>query len=456
MTICAPATATGGALAIVRVSGPEAIRVWAEIAGPQHLNDKGGTAHFLRLKDVHGQLIDEAVGTVWRAPHSYTGEDSLELSLHGSPYIVEQTITLLLAHGCRMAQPGEFTQRAFLNGKIDLSQAEAVAALIAAHNKASHDVAISQMRGHFSSQLSDLRQQLLHLIALLELELDFSDHEDLQFANRQELLSLTQHIHTHITSLAQSFATGKALREGIPVAIVGKPNVGKSTLLNRLLHDERAIVSPIPGTTRDTIEDHITINGVNFRMVDTAGLRRTTDEIEQQGIQRTKQAIEKARIIVWLTDEEPTTELLNEIEQNCENKSVIVVRNKIDQNNWEKRRSAARESIIEKNTSHQTISVSAKQGTNIELLEQAIYSAAQLPELTQNQVIVTSQRHYQALQQAQQHCQNAIHALNTQLPPDLIAEHLHATAEDLAEITGGQITTQETLNTIFSEFCIGK
>ena len=271
MTICALATAPGGALGIIRISGPQTLEILSDIFSKDLSNAQPNTIHYGHIKDG-AEIIDEVLVSIFRAPHSYTGEDSAEISCHGSRYILNKVLELLIQNGCRMAGPGEFTQRAYLNGKMDLSQAEAVADLIASSNKATHQMAMSQLRGHFSSQLALLREQLLKLTSLLELELDFSDHEDLEFADRSELLELTKTIDSHILRLAHSFETGQALKQGIPVAIVGKTNVGKSTLLNALLKDDRAIVSDIHGTTRDTIEDTIDINGVTFRFIDTAGI----------------------------------------------------------------------------------------------------------------------------------------------------------------------------------------
>ena len=315
-TICALATAPGGALGIIRVSGPDAFVAVSSLCSVRCNAVAANTIHYTHLVEYdaasqHQNIIDEAMVSVFKAPHSYTGEDSVEISCHGSRYILNKVLELLIQHGCRMAEPGEFTQRAFLNGKMDLSQAEAVADLIASTNKATHDIAMSQLRGHFSSQLAQLREQLLKLTSLLELELDFSDHEDLEFADRTELSSIANKIDKHITQLAHSFEIGNALKQGIPVAIVGKTNVGKSTLLNRLLKDDRAIVSDIHGTTRDTIEDTMDIQGVTFRFIDTAGIRQTTDQVEQIGIERTFQAIQKARIVLWLIDQQPSTKEIN-------------------------------------------------------------------------------------------------------------------------------------------------
>ena len=316
-TICALATAPGGAIGIVRISGNETLEILSRVFTKDLTNAQPNTIHYGHIKNGE-ETIDEVLVSVFRAPHSYTGEESAEISCHGSRYILNKVLALLIANGCRQAGPGEFTQRAYLNGKMDLSQAEAVADLIASTNQATHQIAMSQLRGHFSSKLAQLREQLLKLTSLLELELDFSDHEDLEFADRSELMDLTKTIDNHITRLAKSFETGQALKQGIPVAIVGKTNVGKSTLLNRLLKDDRAIVSDVHGTTRDTIEDTIDINGITFRFIDTAGIRQTQDEVEQIGITRTYAAIDKARIVLWLIDAEPSTEEINDVLQRTE------------------------------------------------------------------------------------------------------------------------------------------
>ena len=316
MTICALATAPGGALGIIRISGPKALEILSRVFTKNLTEADGNTIHYGHIKDGE-VVVDEVLVSVFRAPHSYTGEESAEISCHGSRYILNKVLALLIENGCRQAGPGEFTQRAYLNGKMDLSQAEAVADLIASSNKATHQIAMSQLRGHFSSQLAQLREQLLKLTSLLELELDFSDHEDLEFADRNELQELTKTIDNHITRLARSFETGQALKQGIPVAIAGKTNVGKSTLLNALLKDDRAIVSDIHGTTRDTIEDTIDIRGITFRFIDTAGIRQTTDAIEQIGINRTYAAIEKARIVLWLIDAKPSEEEIKDMHERC-------------------------------------------------------------------------------------------------------------------------------------------
>ena len=444
-TICALATAPGGAIGIVRISGNETLEILSRVFTKDLTNAQPNTIHYGHIKNGE-ETIDEVLVSVFRAPHSYTGEESAEISCHGSRYILNKVLALLIANGCRQAGPGEFTQRAYLNGKMDLSQAEAVADLIASTNQATHQIAMSQLRGHFSSKLAQLREQLLKLTSLLELELDFSDHEDLEFADRSELMDLTKTIDNHITRLAKSFETGQALKQGIPVAIVGKTNVGKSTLLNRLLKDDRAIVSDVHGTTRDTIEDTIDINGITFRFIDTAGIRQTQDEVEQIGITRTYAAIDKARIVLWLIDAEPSTEEINDIIQRTENKKLIVIKNKSDKTD---------------NNSYNLlnypfITISAKFGTGIEELEQAIYEAANIPALTENDIIVTNARHYDALVRAHDSIQRVIDGLQMQLSGDLLSEDLRQALDTLAEITGGQITPNEVLGNIFKNFCVGK
>ena len=444
-TICALATAPGGAIGIVRISGNETLEILSRVFTKDLTTAQPNTIHYGHIKNGE-EIVDEVLVSVFRAPHSYTGEESAEISCHGSRYILNKVLALLIANGCRQAGPGEFTQRAYLNGKMDLSQAEAVADLIASTNQATHQIAMSQLRGHFSSKLAQLREQLLKLTSLLELELDFSDHEDLEFADRSELMDLTKTIDNHITRLAKSFETGQALKQGIPVAIVGKTNVGKSTLLNRLLKDDRAIVSDVHGTTRDTIEDTIDINGITFRFIDTAGIRQTQDEVEQIGITRTYAAIDKARIVLWLIDEEPSIEEINDVLQRTENKKLIVIKNKADK--------ADNNSYNLLNRPF--ITISAKFGTGIEELEQAIYEAANIPALTENDIIVTNARHYDALVRAHDNIQRVIDGLQMQLSGDLLSEDLRQALDTLAEITGGQITPNEVLGNIFKNFCVGK
>jgi tRNA modification GTPase len=456
-TICALATTPGGALGIIRISGAQALEILSRIFTKDLTTVQANTIHYGHIVESvaipSSQVIDEVLVSIFRTPHSYTGEESAEISCHGSRYILNKVLELLVQNGCRMAEPGEFTQRAYLNGKMDLSQAEAVADLIASSNHVTHQIAMSQLRGHFSSELSQLREQLLKLTSLLELELDFSDHEDLEFADRSELLELAYKINNRITFLAHSFETGQALKNGIPVALVGKTNVGKSTLLNRLLRDDRAIVSSVHGTTRDTIEDTMDINGVTFRFIDTAGIRQTTDEIEQIGINRTYAAIEKARIILWIVDAEPTAEDIQEILERCKDKSLIIIKNKID--------------IISTSTTSSipdsrlkdvpTVEISAKQGTNIDKLERAIFESANIPELSEQDIIVTSARQYHSLVSAHDNLSRVLNGLESGLSGDLVSEDLRLVLDDLADITGqGRILTNEVLVNIFKNFCVGK
>ena len=458
-TICALATAPGGAIGIIRISGAQSLEILSHIFTKNLSDAKGNTIHFghiIERKNHSGnvervaipspQTIDEVLVSVFRAPHSYTGEDSAEISCHGSRYILNKILELLVHNGCRMAEPGEFTQRAFLNGKMDLSQAEAVADLIASSNKATHQLAMSQLRGSVSSELAQLRDQLLHLTSLLELELDFSDHEDLEFADRTELNTITKSIDKQVACLAQSFETGQAIKQGIPVAIVGKTNVGKSTLLNRLLKDDRAIVSDVHGTTRDTIEDTIDINGVTFRFIDTAGIRQTTDRVEKIGIERTYSAIDKARIVLWVIDQEPSTKEFDDILERIENKKLIAVRNKID----------TAENSHFALVKIPLIEISAKQGTNLAQLEQTIYESAGIPTLSDTDVIITNARHYDALVRARQSLSRVLDGLRLGLSGDLLSEDLREVLNILSEITGGQITTHEVLGNIFKNFCVGK
>lgn len=452
-TICAPATSLGGAIAVIRISGPDTIFIVDKIFTKELKSAQGNTVHFGQIINTSKtkEIIDDVLVTLFRAPHSYTGEDSIEISCHASKYIVQQICTLLIAEGCEPATPGEFTKRAFLNGKMDLSQAEAVADLIASENRASHEIALGQLKGNFSTELGLLREQLLKLTSLLELELDFSDHEELTFADRTELKQLTSTIDNRITELADSFRIGQAIKNGIPVAIIGKTNVGKSTLLNRLVHEEKAIVSDIHGTTRDVIEDVTIINGLTFRFIDTAGIRETNDEVERLGIERTYKKLKEAIIILWVIDSIPEKKELEDIITFANNKSLIVVCNKMDREN------SLYHSIL--STIPNTIPIiatSAKCGTNIAQLESAIYSAANIPEIHANDIIVTNSRHYHALIKAHDSLLRIFDAFRINLSSELIAEDLRSVLSDLADITGGQISCQETLTNIFSYFCIGK
>lgn len=450
-TICAIATRAGGALSVIRVSGANAVaytdRIFQSASGRRLAESKANTLHYgtlHTLADASGarEAIDDVVVSLWRAPHSYTGDDVVEISCHGSQYIAQNIIQALIACGCRQAEPGEYTMRAYLNGKMDLSQAEAVADLIAANNKASHDLAVSQLKGHFSSELQRLRQQLLKLTSLLELELDFSDHEDLEFADRSEINDLSTEIFEKLRTLCESFKTGQALKQGIPVAIVGKTNVGKSTLLNQLLNEDKAIVSDIDGTTRDIIDGMASINGVTFRFVDTAGIRTTDDAIEKIGIERAYEQIAKAAIVVWMIDGKPTQADRDDMARRTEGKPLIVVHNKAD---------LSAETFVDNE-----VAISAKRNENIQLLKEKIMEAANIPEIDENTIMVTNMRHFEALHKAMTDLQRVIDGLASGLPSDLLAEDLRLCLEDLADITGGQITSQETLNNIFQHFCVGK
>ncbi len=446
-TICALATASGGALGIIRISGPETFSIVNSICTLDCTTAQANTIHYAHI--IHDkEIIDESMVSIFRAPHSYTGEDSVEISCHGSRYILNKVLDILIEKGCRMAQPGEFTQWAYLNGKMDLSQAEAVADLIASTNAASHRMALSQLRGNFSSRLSQLRAQLLKLTSLLELELDFSDHEDLEFADRSELLQLSQDIDKHITRLAASFETGQALKEGVPVAIVGAPNVGKSTLLNALIEEERAIVSDIEGTTRDTIEDVMTIEGIQFRFIDTAGLRQTDDRIEKIGMERTLQAAQKARIVILMN--EPGVPYPNYTAAPYQH--VIYVENKEDKSSFVSTYSSEQYST---SSLQNILHISAKHRQHLDELKQALVTL--VPNADSNDIIISSARHYDALSHAHENLSRVIEGMQAQLSGDLLAEDLRLVLSDLAEITGeGQITPQETLNNIFQHFCVGK
>ncbi len=454
-TICAIATAPGGAIGIIRISGSEALtiadRIFRPVGSNAPLADrKPYTLAFGNIVNAENEVVDEVLVSIFHAPHSYTGENSVEISCHGSAYILQQVMFLLTQNGCIPAGPGEFTQRAFLNGKMDLSQAEAVADLISATNKATHDMALSQLKGHFSNELSDLRAHLLKLTSLLELELDFSDHEELEFADRSELYTLACDIHQRLASLARSFEVGNALKNGIPVAIVGKTNVGKSTLLNHLLHEEKAIVSDVHGTTRDFIEDTTIINGIQFRFVDTAGIRPTDDVVENIGIERTYQKLQEAKIVLWLIDQQPTEAEIEDIKERVADKKLIIVRNKID-------KSTAHSTFNIQHSTFTTVDISAKYGTNIPVLEQLIVEAADIPQLSESDIVITSARHYSALLLADESLQRVIDSMNLGLSGDLLAEDLRIVIDHLAEITGEErITPQETLQNIFTHFCIGK
>ena len=424
-TICAPATAPGGALGIIRISGPDAFSAVSALCSVSCDSVAANTIHYTHIVSSEGETIDEAMVSIFRAPHSYTGEDSVEISCHGSRYIINKVLELLVKQGCRMARPGEFTMRAYLNGKMDLSQAEAVADRIASTNKGTHHIAMSQLRGCVSSEIARLRERLLELTSLLELELDFSDHEDLEFADRTELLQIAQATEAHITRLASSFEVGNAIKNGIPVAIVGAPNVGKSTLLNALLGEERAIVSDVQGTTRDAIEDTIQLGGITFRFIDTAGIRHTDDQVERMGIDRSMAAAQRARIILMMT--QPGIPYPNIPVR--DDQTVIRIENKTD-------------------------AFQAKFGVGLDKLKQRLIET--VPQTADNDIIITNARHYEALARANNHLQRVIDGLQQQTSGDLLSEDLRLVLDSLAEITGGQITPTEVLGNIFSHFCVGK
>ncbi len=458
-TICAIATAQGGAIGSIRVSGPEAIVITDSIfasaqKGKSLQTQKAYTLTFGRICNEE-EVIDEVLVSLFRAPHSYTGEDSTEIACHGSSYILQQVMQLLIQKGCRSALPGEFTQRAFLNGKMDLSQAEAVADLVASSSAATHRLAMNQMRGGFSEELGALRTQLLNFTSLIELELDFSE-EDVEFANREALLKLTNNIEQVITRLADSFNVGNVIKNGIPVAIIGETNAGKSTLLNVLLNEERALVSEIHGTTRDVIEDTMNLQGILFRFIDTAGIRDTRDKIESMGIERTYRKLKQAEIVLWMID---ATDSQKQIEQlsakllpKCEGKKLIMVFNKSDLINASQK-NELEHFAIENKTTH--IFISAKNRENTKSLEDMLVKTANFPSVTQNDIIVTNVRHYEALTHALESIQRVKEGLHNHISSDFLSQDIRECMHYLGEITG-TISNDEILGNIFSHFCIGK
>ena len=446
-TICAIATAQGGAIGCIRVSGPEAIEITSCIFTPAATNRELGdskpyTLTFGRIYDG-SEVIDEVLVSLFRAPHSYTGENSTEITCHGSAYILQKVLQLLIKNGCRMAAPGEYTQRAFLNGKMDLSQAEAVADLIASSSAATHRLAMSQMRGGFSKELATLRDQLLHFTSLIELELDFSDHEELEFADRSELCQLANNIEKVIARLVNSFNVGNAIKNGVPVAIIGETNAGKSTLLNVLLNEDKAIVSDIHGTTRDIIEDTVNIGGITFRFIDTAGIRETSDTIESLGIERTFQKLDQAEIVLWMIDatnaQAQITQLAGQLLPRCERKQLILVYNKAD--------------LVD--NIQNSITLSTKKREHIEELQRMLITSAHLPTITQNDVIVTNVRHYEALNNALEAIHRVQEGLTNNISGDFISQDIRDCIFHLSDIAG-EVTNDMVLQNIFQHFCIGK
>lgn len=456
--ITAISTAPGvGGIAVIRVSGEGSVSLVDQLfkspSGKVLDEQFANTVHFGSVFQDE-QLVDDVLVSVFRAPHSFTGEDVVEIACHGSLFIQQNILQLLISKGAAMAKPGEFTQRAFLNGKMDLSQAEAVADLIASNSAAAHRMALTQMRGGFSDELTKLRTHLLDFASLIELELDFSE-EDVEFADRTQLKDLANQVEDVIARLARSFKLGNALKNGIPVALVGETNVGKSTLLNVLLNDDKAIVSDVHGTTRDVIEDSVIIDGIEFRFIDTAGIRNTTDTVEKLGIERTFKKIEQASIVLWLVDGTQATEhiewLTEKITKLAAGK-IILVFNKTDKISEEEL--GILNQLFEQFDAER-VYISAKKKHNIELLENALLKAAQLPEINQSDVIVSNIRHYEALERALASIRRVIDGLESGLTNDLLALDIRDCMSYLGEITG-QISNDEILGNIFGKFCIGK
>jgi tRNA modification GTPase len=461
-TICALATSSGGAISVIRMSGPQSIEICAKLFVPfdksLDIREQNG------FRILHGEIrtgkevVDDVLVSIYRAPHSYTGEDSIEISCHGSSFIITRILELLISNGALAAIPGEFTQRAFLNGKIDLSQAEAVADLVASGTKAAHRIAMSQMRGGFSAEISKLRSELLKFASLIELELDFGE-EDVQFTDRKELNSIVLKVKELADKLANSFRLGNVIKNGIPVVIVGKPNSGKSTLLNALLNEERAIVSEIPGTTRDIIEDSIVINGLEYKFIDTAGLRDTSDIIESLGIKKTNEKIMEASVIIMVDEISESPEIINQRADGIRNmitgfeKKLIVLINKIDKGDQSEMDNLKRKVYLDIDDS--LLFISAKNLTGLEKLRSRLGKILDKEGFNQEDVIITNIRHFQSLKHVSESLERVIAGFANNLTGDLLATDIRQAIHYLGEITG-EITTDEILANIFKNFCIGK
>ena len=456
-TICAVATSGTGAIAVIRLSGPETFsisdRVFRSPSGKKLSSFPANTIHFGTIEN-EGEIIDEVLASIFKAPHSYTGEDVIEISCHGSPYIQKRILEVLVENGAEPARPGEFTQRAFLHGKMDLSQAEAVADLIASESRASHDVAMQQIRGGFSLKIKELRDRLLHFISLVELELDFSE-EDVEFADRDQLSSLVTEVKALVDSLKDSFQLGNVLKSGVPVAIVGRPNVGKSTLLNALLDEERAIVSEIEGTTRDTIEDTVVISGITFRFIDTAGIRETADTIENLGIRRTYQKIDQASMVLLLVEASDGSSLIAEALEAIrgqikdKGKQLVLVINKSDIGDPQ----VFDDALLQQG--EQACRISAMHMQNIDQLKKILVESVNVGNIRHQDIIISNIRHFNALNSASTSLERVVEGLSSSLPQDLLAQDIRETLHYLGEITG-EVTTDEILGNIFKNFCIGK
>jgi len=454
-TICALSTPNGvGAIAMIRLSGSDSFAIMQKMFRKDLGTKDSHTAHFGLIKDGD-KLIDEVVAVIYKNPKSFTGEDMVEISCHASPYIIQEILRLLLQNGARMAREGEFSLRAYLNGKVDLSQAEAIADLIASENKASHDMAMNQMRGGFAKVINGLREQLIHFASMIELELDFGE-EDVEFANRKDLVELVAKILTEVRRLSSSFALGNVLKNGVPVAIVGEPNVGKSTLLNLFLNEDRAIVSNIAGTTRDVIEDSVTYDGVEFRFIDTAGIRETADEIESIGIEKAFEKVQQASIILYMVDashpdlDKANSELQKVRNVMADDKELIVVINKVD------KVSAIDLEQFKTTLAHdQVVQLSARQAEGLDALKGILVNYVQSQGNATGQVIVSNARHFNALKEAEESLERVNYSLSNDIPTDLVAMDIRQCLHHLGEITGN-INTEDLLDSIFSNFCIGK